>query len=224
LIGLATIGQSPRADVVRTMFDSNTSNGVLQAGALDGLDAATIAGLAPASHEHPLVSRLADGNEVVIAKERLIPLLESAIQRLEAGGSSLICVLCTGEFYLGTRSVRLVYPDRLITGVVDALLPTGHLGVIIPHLGQTGSMIEKWQREGRHVSIEVHSPYSGATSPAVTAARLDDQGCEMIVFDCMGYTREDQDAAQSVCDVPVFLASGLVGSILGSIVASDHAR
>ena len=224
MIGLATIGQSPRPDVVRSMFDTDSTSFVLQAGALDGLDAATVAGLTPSPHEHPLVSRLTTGEEVVIAKERVLPLLESAIQRLDTEGSTLICILCTGEFELEPRSTRLVYPDRLIAGVVDALLPAGHLGVVIPHQGQTKTMINKWKRPQRNVSIEVLSPYTSSTSPSTVVKRLHDRGCEMLVLDCMGYTCEVQEIARSVCGVPVVLANGLVGSVLMSIAGSGQTR
>jgi protein AroM len=205
------------------MFDTDVTTAVLQAGALDGLDRATIAGLAPEPHEHPLVTRLTGGEEVVIAKERVVPMLESAIQCLEARGATLICVLCTGEFELESRSVSLVYPDRLIAGVVDAVMPTGHLGVVIPHIGQTKSMVSKWQRPDRSVSIGVFSPYAGSSSPEHVLRSLRDRGCEMLVLDCMGYTLEIQEIAWSVCGVPVVLANGLVGSVLKSMVASPQA-
>jgi protein AroM len=224
LIGLATIGQSPREDVTQSMFDPDTADSVLQEGALDGLDAAGVSRLAPASAEHPLVTRLTTGEEVVVAKERIIPLLEASIQRLVDGGSTLVCVLCTGEFDLNHRSVRIVYPDRLIAGVVDALMPTGHLGVVIPHEGQSRSMTEKWKRPQRNVSIEVLSPYVAADSPASVFERLSDSGCEMVVLDCMGYTRELHELAQSASRGPVVLANGLVGSVLSSIVSVDQTR
>lgn len=218
MLGLATIGQAPREDVVASMFTDIDSGAIIQAGALDGFDSSTINGLGPKDGEQPLVTRLNDGTEVVISKERVTPLLSDAIQLLEAHGATLICVLCTGQFQGLSSTRRIVYPDSVLAGVIDALLPVGKLGVLIPHAGQNVSMRQKWARDARGVELRVASPYDLSSSFEDAARGLEHAGADMIVLDCMGYTRQMQARARSSVNVPVLLANELVGSVLGSMI------
>src|SRR5438105_15754697 len=98
MLGLVTIGQAPRDDVVASMFGARPPDGLVQAGALDELRPDEIAALTPGSTDVLLVSRLRDGTEVTLGKPKLLPLLEGAIGRCESAGAELVCVLCTGEF------------------------------------------------------------------------------------------------------------------------------
>ena len=68
VVGLVTIGQSPRPDVVPDMAEI-TGPGVeiREAGALDGLGRAAIDALAPREGDEILVTRLADGAPVFLS-------------------------------------------------------------------------------------------------------------------------------------------------------------
>ncbi len=68
MISLVTIGQSPREDVVVSMFGDSVPASVIEAGALDELDFSEIAELYPEPGDQPLVTRRRDGSEVVIGK------------------------------------------------------------------------------------------------------------------------------------------------------------
>ena len=93
-IGAITIGQSPRDDIMAVMTP-HLPDGlkVLQRGALDDLDAVTIAGLRPdlsAETGDPgapgepgneleydiLVSRMRDGSEAMMTHDRVVPLMQ----------------------------------------------------------------------------------------------------------------------------------------------------
>ena len=219
MLGLVTIGQAPREDVVRSMF-GNAPLRLAQAGALDAVTDTEITRLRPANHEHVLVTRLADGREVTVAKERLLPLLAEAVARVEAAGATVVCVLCTGEFPTLVTRTRLVFPDRLLAGTVDAVAPTGALGVLMPHAAQHASMERKWSRVGRRVVTASASPYAeGAVFGEATRA-LVAGGVSFIVMDCMGFDRAMQACVRSHCDMPVVLANALVGAVLREIGAS----
>lgn len=218
MLGLATIGQAPREDIVGSMLGCPDSGTVIQAGALDHLERSAIEGLAPRRDEHPLVTRLTDGKEVVISKERVTPLLNDAVRRLEGAGAALICVLCTGQFQGLVSTQLIVYPDAVLAGVVDAVLPKGALGVVIPHAGQWETMIGKWKRGNRTVDLQVVSPYDGSRSFDEAGERLVSAGADLIVMDCMGYTNEMQSKVRSAVDVPVLLANGVVGGVLASMI------
>jgi protein AroM len=220
-LGLVTIGQSPRDDVMPSMFPCMDHSDILQAGALDGMSAEQIAGLAPGGGEHPLVTRLRSGAEVVISKERVTPSMQRAVEDVAESGASLICILCTGEFNLLHQSSRLVYPDRLLKGVVDAVAPGGRLGVLMPHAGQASWMQEKWASNRRQVQLEVFSPYQSIDDLTSAGQSLKRAGSEMIVMDCMGYTVEMQGIMMDASEVPVVLANSMTGAILSSMVSQD---
>lgn len=218
MLGLATIGQSPRDDVAQSMFGGVNHPALVQAGALDNLSDAEILALYPARGEHPLVTRLIDGTEVVIAKERVTPLMNNVLRVLTNRGATIVCVLCTGEFRGLTSDARIVYPERVLTGVVDAILPSGLLGVVMPHKGQRGSMLGKWRRSQRPVELSVVSPYDGLGSFECAAADLASAGAELIVLDCMGYSAMMQAEAQAAVAVPVMVANCVVGAILATMI------
>ena len=76
-IGIVTIGQSPRPDVVKEMapfFGKNVS--VLERGALDGLTLEQVKEFSPGIGMTPLVTRMKDGTEVIIAKEEILRRIE----------------------------------------------------------------------------------------------------------------------------------------------------
>ena len=70
-VGLITVGQSPRSDVVPDMAAILGGDvEILEAGALDGLSREQIAPLAPEGDDEILVTRLADGSSVFVGKRR----------------------------------------------------------------------------------------------------------------------------------------------------------
>lgn len=206
------------------MFPGAPADELLQSGALDGLDDQQIASLAPAGDELPLVTRLADGREVVISKPRIVPYMELAIARVEEAGASLVCVLCTGEFTLSSRRAMLVYPDKVLSGIVDGVFPSGRLGVLMPHAGQIGWSLEKWARPGREVVADWVSPYQKEADPAVVFGRLADAGVDGVVLDCMGFGPEIAAVGQRLTGLPVVQANRMVGAVLSAMSYRDVAR
>jgi protein AroM len=218
MLGLVTIGQSPRDDVVTSMLGRLERGAVLESGALDLFDRREIDALAPSSGEQPLVTRLRDGSEVVIGKAAVLPHLRDAVARLEAAGCGTICVLCTGEFPPLGRDALVIYPDRLMVHLLEALLPEGTLGVLMPHEGQHESMVAKWTTSTRSAVTAVASPYTAGDQIGTEVRRLVERGAQAIVLDCMGFNRRMLDDARAATSRPVILANGLVGAVLREVV------
>ena len=81
-VGLVTIGQSPRADVVPDMAEIlGPGIDIREAGALDGLTRAEIAALAPGPGDEILVTRLADASSVFVAKRHVVARVQAKIGR-----------------------------------------------------------------------------------------------------------------------------------------------
>ena len=214
MLGLVTIGQSPREDIVASMLPDIDPDRVLQAGALDELDESSIECLVPVHHERPLVTRLRDGREVVVAKERIVPLLREAVRRVDDAGANTICVMCTGAFPRFHANALVAYPDQILSRLIDAVLPSGVLGVVMPHAGQQVDMLDKWTTPGRVVITGVASPYSSGIAVTAVVRQIVDAGAELVVLDCMGFDRRMARDARMAVDAPVVLANGLVGSVL----------
>lgn len=218
-VGLVTIGQSPRDDVVASMFARFPPASLLQAGALDLLDEAEIARLAPGPGEDPLVTRLRNGREVVVGEHRVQRQLQGALDRLTEADARIAVVLCTGSFPDLRSRIPVVFPDRVLRGVVDAIAPSGTLGVLMPHAGQRLLMEHKWSAPGREIVCAVASPYTAADVLAGRAHDLVAAGASLIVMDCMGYDGDMKREVTRAAGVPTILANRLVGRIVEELEA-----
>ena len=219
-VGLITIGQSPREDIVASMFDGSSPVHLIEHGALDNLSPDEIQRLAPEPGELPLVSRLRDGTEVVIAKERLMPHLQSAVDRAEADGASLAVILCTGEFKQLHPSIPAIYPDRVLSHTVEAVLPEGVLGVMLPHEGQMAMMRQKWFSPTRRFIGTAISPYTEREELAQHARRLREEQAAMIVMDCMGFDGAMKRTVAEESGLPTILANRLVGRVVEELTSA----
>ncbi|MGA7672512.1 MAG: AroM family protein [Nitrolancea sp.] len=219
-IGLITIGQSPREDIVASMFGTISPDGLIECGALDNLTLREVEGLAPRNGEHPLVSRLRDGSEVVVAKERLMPHMQAAVDSAIGQGAGLIVILCTGEFTQLSIGVPTIYPDRVLGHVVEAILPRGTAGVMLPHPGQMESMCRKWRTNMRTFEGIAVSPYTDVEELARHAVSLKDRGSDLIVLDCMGFDLAMKRTVADASGLPVILANRLVGRVLEELTSA----
>ena len=212
--GFVTIGQSPRNDILDSMIPGIADSVVVQHGALDELGQSDLEELRPAPGETPFVTRLATGEEALVSKDLLMPYLQAAVSRAISDGATSIVVMCTGAFPSLNAAVPLVFPDRILTANVDAILPAGRLGIIMPHEDQHSIMREKWQTSDRVMIGEVASPYSSADRLHEIARRMNEQQVDLIVLDCMGFTAEMKGAVAKGVSVPVVLANRLVGRVV----------
>jgi protein AroM len=124
-VGMITIGQSPRPDVVPEVVALvGRPMTVVEAGALDGLALAEVRRLAPGPTDDTLVTRMQDGVEVHVAKRHIIPRLQARIDRLGAE-VDVIVLLCTGHFPEFRSVVPLLEPQGLVDRIVQAVVGPG---------------------------------------------------------------------------------------------------
>src|SRR3984885_15845327 len=111
VVGVVTIGQSPRTDVMPDIAGPlPPGTRVIERGALDHIDPAELASLVPACGEDLLVTRLRDGTEVTLAEARLTPLLQDAIDDVTGRGAAVVAGLCTGSLAGGRCPRPLLMP------------------------------------------------------------------------------------------------------------------
>ena len=222
VIGLVTIGQSPRVDVVPDMAAViGPDIEVREAGALDGLSRAAIDELAPAAGDAILVTRLADGSPVFVGKEKIVGLVEARIAALEREGAGLTALLCTGAFPKLRASRPLIQPHPVLLGTLRGLSCPGRLGVLtpsVPHVPQTEA---RWRRDGFDPVVAPLSPYEEEDPAAVkrAAEAMRAGGAGLVVMDCMGFRRKTRDELRELTGVPVLLANLLVARVIAELSA-----
>ena len=220
VVGLVTIGQSPRADVVPEMTTLiGPGVDVREAGALDGLTRPEIERLAPTGRDEILVTRLQDGSAVFVGKEKIVELVEQRIAALEQGGATMTALLCTGAFPRLRSSRTLIQPHPVLLGTLRGLSWPGRLGVLtpsVPHVPQTEA---RWRRDGFDPVVFPLSPYEeeDAAALARAAGALREAGAGLVVMDCMGFRRKTRNELRALTGVPVLLANLLVARVIAEL-------
>jgi protein AroM len=219
-IGIVTIGQSPRTDVVpelQTYLGDHVA--VIEHGALDGLSLTEVKAYAPESGMLPLVTRLQDGTEVIVAKEKLLPRLNEMVMALDDQGVDMILLLCNGDFPVFETRCLVVEPQRLVDRCVAGLLRERHrLGVLVPVPEQESWVRRRLEALNPNLTVAVASPYEGEKVLETACRRFRDNACDLIVLYCMGFNRRLGEKVRSLCDTSVMVSSTFVARILGELL------
>ena len=223
IIGLVTIGQSPRVDVVPDMAEIlGPGVEVREAGALDGLGRAEIDALAPAPDDEILVTRLSDGASVFVGRRAITARVEAQIAALERAGVTLTALLCTGAFPRLAAARPLIQPQPVLLGALRGMSWPGRLGILTPSVPHVPQTLARWRGDGFDPVVAPLSPYDAtdATAVARAAATLHESGVGLVVMDCMGYRRKTRDEVQELLQVPVLAANFLVARMLAELCGS----
>ena len=185
-LGVVTIGQAPRADMVPEMARHWAGVEVLERGALDHLSPAEVRAAEIRAGDEVLTSRMRDGTSAVFGRDLALPGLQSAITALEGEGCDAVLLLCTGVFPPFSHVRPLYRASPLFVSGVEGLAD-GVIGVICPLEAQRADSVDKFA--SRRVLTAVADPYSASADVfAAAASDLAARGANLIVLDCMGYT------------------------------------
>ncbi|WP_461213143.1 AroM family protein [Lacticaseibacillus sp. GG6-2] len=222
---MITIGQAPRQDVgpiIEKYLGARVT--LVQSGALDGLDEDEIkTRFAPDGDEatpYLLTSRLTNGQDAVMTRAKLEPVLQNRIDKAEADGSQLILLLCTGEFpNLTTTTSRLVEPDRVLPTLIKLIIGDKRLGVVVPLPEQAETTRGKFTHVGIDPTFVSVSPYTGTHAEFVTAgAKLRQLPVDYILMDCMGFDEQMRAVIAAEAGKPVILSNALMAKILSEFI------
>jgi protein AroM len=225
-IGLITIGQSPRDDVVPDMLAQlGREVDVIQAGALDGLSLDEVLTLAPRGDEAWAVSRMQDGHEVMLAKRELVPRMQQRIVELEQQGIDLIVPLCASDWSALSVNTSFINPGKALLPIVHAMLrPGGTLGMIAPTEAQA-KLSETRQRDSLTPVVSTFAqPYVADEDEkfrqcAAAGRLLADAGVDLIYMGCMGHSREMRAVVREVSGRPTLTANGIIAGLIAQAVA-----
>lgn len=220
-LGVVVIGQSPRPDVVNQM-QRLLGDGVEidLRGSLDGMTRAQISAIRPSSGADTLFTRLPpDHEDVTISKQVVEERAKIQIERFVREGATVTMLCCTGEFpALGGDGV-VVLPSAVLSGIIDGLLPKGRLDVLLPLPEQAKELCAKWHRTGREVVSVPLIPSADETTIDAAARALDALNPDLVVMDCMSYTKPMKDRVRQTVRAPVILAIAATAHIVAELLA-----
>ena len=219
-IGMITVGQSPRNDITPAMSRIiGPGIEIIQKGALDGLSDAQIEDLAPKSAEIRLCTRLADGRQVVVVKEKILSLMQARIDALNQASVDLIVFLCTGHFPHFESRCLIVEAQKIVDHCLEALVDERYtLGVVVPLAEQ----MTQAQQSLSHIAAKIHvvsaSPYGPLETVQQAAAKLYRNQVDLVVLHCMGFSSDHRQVMREVTKKPVLVANSIVARTLAELV------
>lgn len=211
-IGMITVGQSPRNDVITEIRGLLGPVEIVETGCLDELTEEQIETLKPKEREPFLVTLLRDGSSVQVSKEKTTNLLQQRIKELENKDVTLIVLLCTGDFPNLKSQKLIIEPGKLIRKIVQGMLTKEKkLGVIIPSSEQIEQTKKKWGAVDPVVAVT--SPYENPEQIQQAAKTLLTKNVDLTVLDCIGYTRQMKQKVKEITGKPVILARTIIARV-----------
>lgn len=223
ILGIVTIGQTPRPDLVEAFGVEAPHAEVRVAGALDGIHPDDLVTLqegktsGPEALEYPLLVRLASGAHIEVPLDRLIPRVTAATGRLAADGAAAIVVACAGAFPDVPCAVPVLLPGRIVPAVAGALSHTRRVGIVTPNRAQVPYADRKWRADGFEPTVTWASP-SRDDEMARAADELRDADLDLIVIDCMGHADQARRAMAQRSGRVVIAAQSVVARVAGALI------
>lgn len=220
-VGAITIGQAPRTDVTKDILPLlGEEVELIQAGGLDGLTREEIQAFAPGPDDYVLISRLQDGSSVIFAERFILPRLQNCIDKLEEQGVEMILFLCTGDFPAVFHSkVPLIFPCKVLNGLVPALASRGKIAVITPTPQQVAQSEAKWKEYVSEIIAIPASPYGSAEELDRAAQKVAELDVDLAVMDCIGYNAEMKARFRERSGKSVILSRTLAARALMELLA-----
>lgn len=213
-IGMLTIGQTPRNDLIPGLMDIlGPGYEVVEAGALDDHTMDDVNGIDLDPDHYILVSRMRDGTEIKITKKYVIPLLQVQLERLEEQGVRLTVVMCTGKFPQFRSRGLVVTPSEVLKGVISGSLKEGKLAVVYPTEEQIPYAEGDFGVEGVKVYADAVSPYE-ADDVKGLLERLVREDPDLIFLNCFGFPYSIKKRVQEATGKPTIHSSALIARVI----------
>src|SRR5712672_1615581 len=219
-IGVVVIGQSPRPSVAAEI-SAVLSPGISieLRGALDGMSRAEIEAIPPTDGYDTLFTLLPDGDGIIISKKQVERRASERLAQLKQDGVDVTMLACTGKFPNLAPEGLVILPSAVLHRLVEAVLPKGRLGVFSPLPEQTALIARKWQRPDVEVVGVTMRPGSDAEAVDEAARKMSALSPDLVVMDCMSYTRANKARVRLTYDGPIILAIAAAARTVEELVA-----
>ncbi len=208
------IGQSPRPDVEAQIAAAAPGVTVSLEGALDGMSREQIATeAAPRDDADTLFTVLPTGETTTISKAVVTDRLAT---RLRDGVPALLC--CTGAFKGLPQRATIVQPSAVLNGLTASLLPAGILGLFVPLPEQVETLGEMRARPGLLPVAVPLRPLSDAAAIDAAARHMAARKPDLVILDCMSYTRADKARIAAILDCPILLPIAVAARVAASLL------
>lgn len=208
------IGQTPRLDLEAEIAAAAPGLKIAMRGALDGLSRAEIADIRPRDGHDTLFTMLPSGEGVAISKAAVTARMRGMLE--ETQGPVLLA--CTGTFKGVPERPDLIQPSAVLNGMAEALLPQGRLGLFVPLAEQAAGLGESRARSGLSITVVALRPYADAATREAAMAEMAAQKPDLVLLDCISYTRRDKAAAVAALSCPVLLSAAVAARAVASLL------
>lgn len=221
-LGIVVVGQTPRIEITQVMTDMlGDSVEVVEKGALDGLSFEEIEALRPEKGMTLIATRLADGTQVTLGEEKIIPKVQDKIYALNEEGVDLIVLSCTGHFPRFESRCLIIESQKVVDHCVAALMHEGdRLGVLVPLPEQMALASQNLSHITKNVAVASASPFGPVEEIACAAKTLKEDRVDLVVMHCMGFTNEHRRVWRRICPAPVVLANSMVARTAAELLHS----
>ena len=218
-IGTVTIGQTPRDDVlsdIKSLISGDIE--IVEKGALDGLTLNDVKRLEPTKDDEILVTRMRDGTELTVGRDRILPRMQERISELDKEDDvALITLLCSGEFPPFQCDKPLIMPYRLLWEVLSSISIEGSLGIMVPSPRQVKTTVAIFGGLGCKVVGVGASPYAGQEG-IVRAAEALRAKVDVVFMNCFGYNLEMKSIVREITGKPIILPRSLLARTLDDLL------
>jgi len=213
-LGVLTIGQSPRDDIVPTLRKyCPPGTAITELGLLDHMSAEQIAQLQPCHEADAIETRLRDGNAVIVSKTALEPLLAAALAEMPRP----VLLLCSSTFAVLESIAGVIRPNELILPIMRHVAAGHRLGVIGPE-SDLPRQPGYWHPHVPDAIFAAGSPTDPIDALETAGMRLVGDGATLLFLDCMGFRDDQREALRQAAGVPVVAATTLVARLLPEIL------
>ena len=220
---------------VRANLEVPEGTEVLVVGAQDGMSDDELRALSEGVEPGPYVDALSDGTTVHLRKEDVVKNMRNKAEELREQGvvASMIC--CTMDYSQLEDIEDLLIPSKFVENAALALVPKGGtIGVINPIEETMDYEIQKWKRLPDYKIVNLAAPAivqgspeaallseeefaTAEQRPVEAAKKLVEQGAELIVLDCMGFTKEHREKVSKATGKPVIQPQSLLGKTVETL-------
>ena len=207
------IGQSPRPALEAEIAAAAPRLRFELRGALDGLTAGEVAGLRPRDGPDTLFTIMPWGEATTVSKAAVTERMAGLLGGLQGP----VLLACTGAFPGLPDHPGLILPSAVLNALGEALLPRGRLGLFVPLAEQAETLVAKRAREGLEVEAVVLAPGSDGAAVDAAAARLAPFRPDLVLLDCMSYTRADKARVARILPCPILLSIAVAARAAASL-------